>query len=133
MGGYACGYAMGVLTTFALSYLVMLIPADGRISTIVDPGVSRVLLAVPIFIGASMGWGLIGLMAGFVYEVGGLHDQQDMLGSPSGVFTIMMAVIAWIPVLPLVMLFRSQWWVWVSLSGSFAVLFGWVLPHLAGQ
>lgn len=133
IGGWACGYVMGIFTTFALSYLVLKVPADGGISKIVAPEVNRVLLAVPIFIGASMVWGLIGLAIGMLYEVSGIHDQTGMIGSPSGVYTIMVFVLAWLPVPLLVMLFRSQWWVWVSLSAAFAALFGWVLPHLAGQ
>ena len=133
IGGYACGYAQGLVTTFVLAYLVIRVPADGPISKIVAPEVNRVLLAVPIFIGASMLWGLVGLMVGMLYELSGVHDQPGMFGSPSGVFTIMVFVVAWLPVPLLVMLFRTNWWIWVSLAGSFAVLFGWVLPHLAGQ
>lgn len=133
VGGAACGYAMGVLSTLALTFLVLRIPRDGFLSKIVDEEVPGILLAIPLFTGATLSWGAVGLSTGLIYYGADLDQHPNFLGSPSAPFTLVMLAIAWMPAPPLVIFFRRYWWLWVGMSLSFALLFGWALPFLAGR
>jgi hypothetical protein len=133
MAGWAAGYAMSLIVTFALTYLAIQVRTSGIFDRFLDQEVPSAMFAVPISIGMLIIWTMIGLVIGSAYELGNLADQPAMLGSPSGPFTIAMVIIALLPLPPLMVLFRRWWWVWLSLSVSFAGLFGWVMPLLADR
>lgn len=124
---------MGILSTFAFTYLILKMPRGGFLSKIVDEEVPGFLLAVPVFTGATLSWGAIGLSMGMIYLGADLGEQPDFLGSKSAPFTLAMVALGWMPAPPLILFFREYWWLWLGMSASFALLFGWALPFLAAQ
>lgn len=131
IGGWAAGYIMGVLSTGALAFLVTRMRDAGFIERWAARDVPGVLLAAPLFTGASLGWGLVGLLLGSLYEAGGFETMPGALGAPSWAFLLMIAAMAWLP-LPLLFILRRQyWWLWCSMSACFVALFGWLMPLLA--
>lgn len=131
IAGWVAGYAMALVATAALTFLATRDRAAGFVSRWISEEVPVALLAVPASMGSMVGWTFVGLVAGAVYEAGGLEDQPDGLGSPSWPFSLVMVALALFAVFPLVVLARRYWWLWALLSASFAALFGWLLPVLA--
>ncbi len=133
IAGWIAGYLMAMVTTVSLTYLLMAADRRGWLYRFVAPEVPGVLLAVPLFLGSILGWTMVGLIAGAIYEVADFGAARDGLGSPSLPITIGALLIAWLPLPPLVALSRRRWWLWAGSSVLFAGLFGWLLPHLAGK
>ncbi len=131
IAGWLLGYAMAIASTAALTFLVTRQRDASILSRWFSPDVPGALLAVPISIGTTLGWTMIGLVLGSLYEVGDFEGRRDILGSPSGVFTLIILALAWFPLPPLVIFFRRYWWVWLAMSLLFVVLFGWAMPLLA--
>lgn len=131
MAGWAAGYAMSLVVTIALTYIAFQVRTTGVFDRFLDPEVPSAMFAVPISIGTLIIWTMIGLMIGSAYELGNLREQPAMLGSPSGPFAVAMVIIAFLPIPPLLVLFRRWWWLWLTQSVSFALLFGWLMPLLA--
>lgn len=133
IGGWIAGYAMALVTTIALTYLVMQVREAPLLQRWVSGEVPGVLLAVPVSLGSMIGWTLVGIIIGAVYRVGNLDGQPGGLGSPSFPFTLAMVILALFPLAPLLVLAPRFWWVWAGLSASFAGLFGWLMPLLAAR
>jgi len=132
LAGWAAGYAMGILATVLLAWLSR---PDGLLERVRErllPGLAPVGFAVPVFVGASLFWGLVGLVAGSAYRLGDFAARTDGLGSPSLPFTAIVVLLSLAPLPALVLLMRREWWVWAAGAASFAALFGWALPLLAG-
>ncbi|OAI42144.1 hypothetical protein AYO38_11645 [bacterium SCGC AG-212-C10] len=133
IAGWFAGYIMGTASTIMLTVIAFRLRARGTLDRFLSDEVNPVLVSVPIFLGATIGWTMIGLILGSGYEVLDLGAGKDAFGSPSAAFTIAMVGFAWIPVPVLIAFSRRLWWMWVSMALLFAGLFGWMLPHLAGQ
>ncbi len=133
VAGWVAGYAMALITTIALTYLVLQMREAPLLQRWVSGEVPGVLLAVPVSLGSMLGWTMIGIVIGSVYRVGDLGSQPDALGSPSYPFSLAMVIVALFPLLPLLLLAPRYWWVWAGLSASFAGLFGWLMPVLAAR
>ena len=131
IAGWVAGYAMALVMTAALTFLATRDRAAGFVNRWISEEVPVALLAAPVSIGSMVGWTIVGLVAGSVYEAGALADQPDGLGSPSWPFSLVMVIMALLPFVPMVMLAGRYWWLWALLSASFAALFGWLLPVLA--
>ncbi len=131
MAGWAAGYAMSLIATAALTYLAFQVRSTGIFDRFIDPEVPSALFTIPISIGTLVVWTMIGLMLGSAYEMGNLGEQRALLGSPSGPFAVAMVIVGFLPIPPLLVLFRQWWWLWLSQSVSFALLFGWAMPLLA--
>lgn len=131
LGGWIAGYTMGVASTIALTFLVSRMRDASFIERWVARDVPGVLLAVPLFTGAAIGWTIIGLVLGSFYEVAGFDEMPGVLGAPSWAFLLMMFALGWLP-LPLLYLVRRRYlWLWASMSACFVALFGWLMPLLA--
>jgi len=129
LGGWMAGYAMAILSTFALTYLAIQPVPQKAIQKYLD--VPGVLLAVPFSIGTGITWTMLGLMFGSLYEIGNFDEKPGALGAPSWVFLLFIAALAWLP-LPILFLFsRRFWWLWLGMSLSFLGLFGWLMPLAA--
>jgi hypothetical protein len=131
IAGWVAGYAMAMASTLALTLLAIRSRESRVLKRWVDSGVSTALLAVPIFMGAVLGWTMAGLILGAAYELGDLGSRGDALGSPSGPFLLGVAALAWLPLPPLLIFWRRYWWLWCGMSGAFLGLFGWLMPLLA--
>ena len=83
IAGWAAGYAMGVLTTIAVTIILVKDDEPAFLGSVFDPGVSRPLIAIPFFVGASLAWTMIGLVLGSAYRVGSFEETAGGLGSPS--------------------------------------------------
>ena len=131
IAGWAAGYTMAIATTFALVFLLTRVSRTGWMDQFVAREVSAALVAVPISIGAMLGWTMIGLVLGALWLVGDFESKGGAFGSPSWQFTLIVAVLALLPLPPLIMFVRRYWWLWTVMSMLFAGLFGWVMPVLA--
>lgn len=131
IAGWTAGYAMSLVSTFALTLLLVEASGSPLIKRYTNGEMSPWLLAVPMSIGAFLVWTMIGLILGSLYKVGGLADHPGALGAPSAPFLLGIAAVALMPLPLLLLFFRKQWWIWCGLSASFVVLFGWLMPLMA--
>ncbi len=123
------GYAMAILSTFALTYLCIQPSLLKGIQKYLD--VPGMLLAIPFSIGTGVVWTMTGMLLGSFYELGGFDEKPGALGAPSWAFVLILGAVAWLP-LPILFLFsRRFWWLWAGMSVSFLGLFGWLMPVLA--
>ena len=120
---------MAVLSTFALTYLCIQPNVLKVIQKYLD--VPGMLLAVPFSIGTGVCWTMAGMMLGAGYEVGGFAERPGALLAPSWVFLMIIGALAWLPIPILWLSSRRFWWMWVGMSMSFVLLFGWAMPFLA--
>ena len=133
IAGWAAGYAMGVLTTIAVTIILVKDDEPAFLGSVFDPQVSRPLIAIPFFVGASLVWTMIGLVLGSAYRVGDFEESASGLGSPSMSFTLAMVTLGALPALVGSVVWPRHWKLWVGLAVGFALLFGWAVPHLAGR
>ena len=133
IAGWVAGYAMAVVTTFALTFLAWRASNSPAFERWISREVSPALVAVPVSLGAVLGWTIVGLVLGSIYSVGDMASQRGALGSPSAPFTLAMAILGALPLLPLIALWSRYWWLWAGLSLCFAGLFGWLMPVLASR
>ena len=131
IGGWAAGYVMAILSTFALTYLAFQPGPQKFVQRRIDPGVPGLLLAVPISIGTTVIWTMAGLVLASAYVLGGFDDRSGALGAPSWQFALTMVILALLPLPVLVVLSGRLWWLWLAMSVAFAGLFGWLMPLLA--
>lgn len=124
---------MAIATTIAAVYLLLQGAKSVMLDRVVDPEVSRPLLSVPIFIGATLAWTMVGLVLGAVYEVGDLGDGPGALGTPNILFAGGMAALGLMPVGVLSAMWWQHWRTWIALAAVFIITFGWVMPILAAQ
>jgi hypothetical protein len=131
IAGWTAGYAMSLVSTFALTILLLQASGSRMIQRYTNGEMNPWFLAVPLSLGAFLVWTMIGLVLGSLYKVGGLADHPDALGSPSAPFLIGVAAVAVMPLPLLILFFRKQWLIWCGLSAAFVLLFGWLMPIMA--
>ncbi len=131
LGGWMAGYAMAILSTLALTYLLIQPGFDRFAHRFFGPEMPGVLLAVPISIGTGVLWTMAGLILASAYVLGGFEDQPGALGAPSWQWLMIMSTLAFLPILPLILLSARLWWVWLTLTLSFVAAFGWLMPLAA--
>lgn len=133
VAGWCAGYFMALLSTAVATYLLIKVDTRPLLARIVDPEVSRPLLVVPYFIGASLAWTALGLVIGSAYRVMDLADGPSGLGAPHLGFALGMCAVGAMPVPILVAVGRRFWWLWASMGATFAAAFGWAMPLLADR
>ncbi len=129
LAGWIAGYVMAMLSTAALTYLVVTTPDLGRLNDWFSG--SRGLSVVPFSVGTTLLWTMAGLALASLYQVLDLESQPDVLGSPSAPFLIGVAALAVMPLPFLMLVSRKRWWLYCAMSGAFLGLFGWLMPILA--
>lgn len=133
VAGWAAGYAMSIISTFALVYL-LLVGRESRFIVRYTIGeMNPLILSIPASIGSFFGWTMIGLVLGSAYKVGGFAEHEGALGSPSGSFLLGMAALAALPLPAQLLFWPERWWLWLAMSATFVGLFGWFLPIMAEQ
>lgn len=133
IAGWAMGHVMAILSTFALTYLALQPGAVRFLRRVLDPEVPGALIAVPISIGTAVLWSMAGLVLASFYILGDFRAMPPALGAPSGPWLLLIAALAWLPVPLLWLISRRHWWLWLGMSGAFAMLFGWAMPLLGEQ
>jgi|GEM_PF-974291 len=131
IAGWTAGYAMSLVSTFVFTLLLVQYSGSKLIQRYTNGEMNPWLMAVPLSIGGFLAWTMIGLILGSIYKLGGLADHPDALGSPSAPFLIGVAAVAIMPLPLLFALFGRHWKMWITLSASFIVLFGWLMPIMA--
>ena len=125
------GYAMAILSTFALTYLAIQPNLLKFIQKYLDiPGL---MLAVPFSIGTGVIWTMFGMLFGSAYKLGGFDETDGFAGAPSWVWLMIIASLAWLPIPVLWLISRRHWWLWLGMSLSFIGCFGWLMPLMAEQ
>lgn len=131
IAGWAAGYAMSVLCTVAVVYLVT-VSRDGRaLERFMPGGLPPLVAAVPVSIGMAIAWTLLGTVVGAGYAVLGPGESSSPL--PSLPFFASTIVISLLPVVTLLVFWPARWWLWTSLAASFVLLFGLAMPVLAAR
>ena len=133
IAGWLAGYLMGIGSTIALSVLVVRHSASSFLHDFLGDGNHGVAIAVLVFMGATVGWTMIGLVFGSAYEVLDLQNQPALLGSPSAPFLLAMIGLGVMALGPLLIIFRRSWVIWSSMTILFVGSFGWLLPILASR
>lgn len=130
IAGWGAGYVMAMVSTVAVAYLLTRFETPTLVSSHIDPGVPRALIAVPYFVATTLLWTFIGLLIGAVYAVAGFADGPGGLGSPHMGYTLAICALAAMPAPVLCAVARRFWWVWLGVSATFAGAFGWAVPWL---
>ncbi len=84
-----------------------------------------VILAYPL-------WSILGAAMGLLYRASSSQDPAAGLGSPNLAFSMSIVVVAVVVALPLALLVRRVAVGVAALTFTFAGIFGWLLPRLAG-
>lgn len=129
IAGWVAGYAMAIASTLALTFLVWRAEGAAWLDRLVAREVNPALLAVPIFLGASLGWTMVGLLAGSAYRLAGLDDG----GWPGSGFYVVLVLAAAFPLLPLLFFWPRYWWIGLALGVTFLGAFGGLMPALASR
>lgn len=129
--GWLMGYAMSLVTTFVFVLILARLPRGTWIDRVLSERLPVGLLAVPLSLFLMLAWTIAGLLLGLFWVIGSFDTKPAGVGSPSWQFTLIVVVLAVLPLPVLVVFFRRFWWLWVGLSALFAALFGWAMPVLA--
>lgn len=129
IAGWVAGYAMAIASTLALTFLVWRAQGAPWLDRMVSQEVNPALLAVPIFLGASIGWTMVGLLAGSAYRLAGLDEE----GWPGSAFYVVLVLVMAFPLLPVLFFWPRYWWIWTGLAAAFLGAFGGLMPALASR
>ena len=132
IAGWIAGYAMAILTTFALTFLAVKSPDLGAMKRWF-PEMNPLLIAIPASILTTLTWTMAGLGFASAYELLDLGTKNAALGAPSGPFLIGIAAIGLMPLPFLLLVLRRFWYIWLVMSLSFIGIFGWFMPIMARE
>lgn len=132
LAGWIVGYAFSlVFTAFAA---VMLVDARGRVPFLtkaIAPNLNAVMLAVPVSIGAFLGWTLVGMVLGLLYRGALDHLPGGGLGSPNWPYTLGVLLVGAAVLAVVAYAWRRLDWPVLTMTATFVALFGWAMPYLA--
>ena len=131
IAGWIAGYATAIIWTLIFCYLLVKATGPNLVERLLGDGTPMGIAAIPISLGLTYAWTIVGLIVAIVYDLSTLGDAANVLGSPSGPVLFTAAVLAIMP-LPFVLLqWPRRWWAWVFLSASFLGTWGWAFPIMA--
>ena len=84
-----------------------------------------IVLAYPL-------WTVLGAVIGLLYGVSATQASESGLGSPNLIFTLTIVAVAAAVAVPLALLMRRVVAGLAALALTFAGVFGWMLPYVAG-
>jgi len=132
LAGWIMGYAFAlVFTAFAA---VMIVDARSRVPFLakaIAPNISAVMLAVPVSLGAFLGWTLVGMILGLLYRGARDHLAGAGLGSPNWPYTLGVLLAGAAALAVVAYAWRRLRWPVLALTAAFVALFGWAMPYLA--
>lgn len=128
--GFVTGYAMAVITTPMLSFLLVRLRLESALmSRLLPPGTSAVSLSVLLHGALAMFWTAMGLILGLVLLA--MRDSDSALGSLNGPYALFVAGLFVAIGAPLFAVFAPLRCL-VALTMVLAILaFGWLTPYLA--
>ncbi len=129
IAGWVAGYAMGIAYTVALAGLAWRARDSESLQRLVAREVNSALLTVPIFMGATMVWTMVGIIAGSAYGL----SELDEGGWPGTAFYTVIVGFAALPLPPLLLLWPKHWVLWLALGALFIAMFGGLMPALASR
>jgi hypothetical protein len=128
--GFVCGYAMAVITTPMLSFLLVRLRMESALmSRLLPEGTSAVGLSVLLHGALAMFWTMMGLLLGLVLY--GMRDGGAALGSLNGAYTLFVAGLFVAIGAPLFAVFAPLRRTVASAVALAILVFGWLTPYLA--
>jgi hypothetical protein len=128
--GFIAGYALAVITTPMLSFLLIRLRLESDLmGRLLPEGTSAVGLSVLLHGGLALFWTAMGILLGLVLYA--MRDAGGALGSLNGPYTLFVAAIFVMIGAPL-FTFIAPARRLVATSVALAILvFGWLTPYLA--
>jgi hypothetical protein len=128
--GFIAGYAMAVLTTPMLSFLLLKLRMESPLmARLVPEGTSAVGLSVLLHGGLALFWTMMGILLGLVLL--GMEDAGSALGSLNGPYTLFVAALFVAIAAPIFALFAPLRRVIASAVVLAILVYGWLTPYLA--
>jgi len=130
--GLVCGYALALLATpLAAIAIVRARPGSELLRQVVPEGTSLIAVSVILHLFAILTLTALGLVLGLV--LAGVEGRRPTggLGSPNGVYTLVVLATTVIAVVPLATAAPPLRRPLVAGGLVFAGVFGWLMPYLA--
>lgn len=128
IAGWIAGYATAIIWTVVFMVLLVRSKGPNLVERMLGEGTPMGIAAIPITLGLTYGWTIVGLVVAIVYDVAALWEARNILGSPSGPVLFTAAVLALMPLPFLLLQWPRQWWAWAILSSTFLGIWGWGFP-----
>ena len=132
LAGLICGYILALVSTpFIALGLVRMRARVPAVARAIPRQVPFLALAVLVHGFAFMMWTAVGIVFGLI--LGGIEQRAPAggLGSPSGVFTLVVVLWTVVASAPIMVLLRPVRRQAAATALLFASLFGWLMPYLA--
>jgi hypothetical protein len=132
LAGFVCGYALALIAAPILAIaLVRLRTGSEYLAQVVPVGTNVLALSVVLFGFAFIALTAVGMVLGMM--LAGLEDSRpgSGLGSPNGLFTGLVLVMAAIAVAPLAVALPRWRRPLAASGGVFVLIFGWAMPWLS--
>jgi hypothetical protein len=128
--GFVAGYAMAVITTPMLSFLLIRLRLESDLmSRLLPEGTSAVGLSVLLHGALAMTWTALGLLLGLILLA--MRDSGEALGSLNGAYTLFVAGLFVAIGAPLFALLAPIRRLIASAVVVAILVFGWMTPYLA--
>jgi hypothetical protein len=128
--GFVAGYAMAVITTPMLSFLLIRLRLESDLmSRLLPEGTSAVGLSALLHGALAMTWTALGLLLGLILLA--MRDSGEALGSLNGAYTLFVAGLFVAIGAPLFALLAPIRRLIASAVVVAILVFGWLTPYLA--
>lgn len=130
--GFISGFALALITTPVLAvWIVSSRRALPFVARALPQGVPTLLITVPAANVAFLFWTGMGIIMGLLLKGANDATPQGALGSPNGLYSVGVVVLAVVLFLPPVVVVRPARPLLLFFAVLFVVAFGWVTPFLA--
>jgi len=133
LAGVICGLLMAtVFLGVGVYILVSNRDTYDRLGKFLPQGISPALVMLFFVMAVPPLWALLGVIAGVLYRLADESSPNAGLGSSN--FTFTLTILCFSALVTLILLFIRKRWGWLGLitTTTFAGIFGWLLPVLAG-
>jgi hypothetical protein len=128
--GFVAGYAMALITTPLLAWLLVRLRARNEVLMRLFPREAN-LIATAVILHGGLTFALtaVGIVLGLILL--GMKDSDGGLGSPNWPFTLFVAAMTLAVVAPIAIIIRPMRRVVVGYALLGVAVFGWLMPYLA--